>query len=156
MRGAAVSLMLILVGSALAQTPVAVTGQGSSEEVLALGNPGTSSRVISFEQMPARTMANGGESRDALKGTLPSGEALAVHESVMGAGVPTNPVHAIDHAEVITVIEGTLEFLHDGKAGLVTRGGVIYVAKGTRHTMRNVGREPVRYVLVAIGGDAGK
>lgn len=139
-----------------AQTPVAVTGQGGSEQVVALPDPGAVSRVISFEQMPARRMANGGESRDALRGTLPTGEALAVHESVMVAGTPPNPAHVIDHAEVITVLEGTLEFLHDGKAELVAKGGVIYVAQGSRHTMRNAGAGPARYVVVAMGGDAGK
>ena len=139
-----------------AQTPVAAMGQGATEQVVALPNPGAVSQVISFEGMPVRKMANGGESRDALRGTLPTGEALAVHESVMAAGTPPNPAHVIDHAEVITVIEGTLEFLHDGKAELVAKGGVIYVAQGSRHTMRNVGAGPARYVVVAMGGDAGK
>jgi mannose-6-phosphate isomerase-like protein (cupin superfamily) len=36
----------------------------------------------------------------------------------------------------------------------VAAGGVIYVAYGTRHTVKNVGNGPARYFVVAIGGDA--
>jgi hypothetical protein len=33
-------------------------------------------------------------------------------------------------------------------------GSVIYVAYGTMHQARNAGTEPVRYTVIAIGGDA--
>jgi oxalate decarboxylase/phosphoglucose isomerase-like protein (cupin superfamily) len=57
------------------------------------------------------------------------------------------------------VREGTLEFQHEDAAGkLVTEtvgpGGVIYVAFGTKHTVRNAGTTPARYFVIAIGGDA--
>ena len=54
--------------------------------------------------------------------------------------------------------EGELEFQHEvaGQmvAGKVGPGGVLYVAFGTRHTVKNAGTVPARYFVVAIGGDA--
>jgi quercetin dioxygenase-like cupin family protein len=113
-------------------------------------------RVYRVEEMPARKMANGGESRDILRGVLPTGEAIAAHESVQVAGAEPNAPHKIDHSEVITVIEGTLEFQHDGKAEKVGPGGVIFVAVGTMHTVKNIGAGPARYMVLQIGGDTKK
>jgi quercetin dioxygenase-like cupin family protein len=68
-------------------------------------------------------------------------------------GAVPNPPHKIDHSEIITVIEGTLAFEHDGKSEKVGPGGVIFVAMGTMHTVKNVGDVPAKYVVVQIGGD---
>jgi mannose-6-phosphate isomerase-like protein (cupin superfamily) len=113
-------------------------------------------KVFPVAEMPVRKMANGGESRDSLRGVLATGEAVAVHESVMPVGVPANPQHVIQHSEIITVMEGTLEFEHGDKAEKLGPGGVIYVALGTMHAVKNVGDVPVKYVVVAIGGDVKK
>ena len=59
----------------------------------------------------------------------------------------------IHHSELIAVIEGTLEFHHDGKVERVGPGGILYVAYETNHQVRNAGGTPARYVVVAIGGD---
>ena len=113
-------------------------------------------RVYTVEEMPVRKMANGGESRDILRGVLPTGEAIAAHESVQVVGASPNAPHKIDHTEVITVIEGTVAFEHDGKSEKVGPGGVIFVAVGTMHTVKNVGDVPAKYVVVQIGGDTKK
>jgi mannose-6-phosphate isomerase-like protein (cupin superfamily) len=113
-------------------------------------------RVYTLEQMPARKMANGGESRDVLRGTLPTGEVIAVHESEQPSGMAANTPHTIQHSEVIVVIQGTVVFEHDGKSDKVGQGGVIYVAPGTLHTLRNVGDTPARYCVVQVGGDTKK
>jgi mannose-6-phosphate isomerase-like protein (cupin superfamily) len=126
-----------------AQTPVAVAGAGTLSQ----------SRVYTVEQMPVRTMANGGESCDVLRGTLASGEVIAVHESTQPAGMKPNQPHTIQHTEVMVVIEGTLAFEHDGKSEKVGPGGVIFVASGTLHTVRNVGDGPAKYCVVQVGGD---
>lgn len=154
----AFGLLLMMAAGAWAQAPVGASGQGGTEQVLVVAPAGmSSSRGISFEQMPMRpTSGNGAQVRDAIKGTLPTGEGLAVHESVVPAGAPASVPHVIEHAEVITIIEGTLEFYHDGRSELVPRGGVIYVAKGTKHATRNAGAGPARYVVVSVGGDAGQ
>jgi len=109
--------------------------------------------VYQLEEMPARKMANGGESRDSIRGRIATGEAVAVHESVLPVGSAPNPQHVIQHSEIITVMQGTVAFERGDKSERVSSGGVIYVAFGTMHTLRNVGDVPAKYVVVAIGGD---
>jgi mannose-6-phosphate isomerase-like protein (cupin superfamily) len=115
-------------------------------------------RVIPFEGMAVRTMANGGESRDIAHGTLATGETVNLHQSMQVVGATPNAPHVIQHSEFILVREGELEFDHevDGKmvAEKVGAGGVIYVAYGTRHALKNVGTVPAKYFVVAMGGDA--
>ena len=113
-------------------------------------------KVYPVAEMPVRKMANGGEWRKVLRGGLPRGEAVGVHESMQVGGAVPNPPHKIDHSEIITVIEGTLSFEHDGKSEKVGAGGVIFVAMGTMHTVKNVGDVPAKYVVVQIGGDTKK
>ncbi len=54
------------------------------------------------------------------------------------------------------MIEGTLSFEHDGKSEKVGPGGVIFVAMGTMHTVKNVGTVPAKYMVLQIGGDTKK
>jgi quercetin dioxygenase-like cupin family protein len=112
-----------------------------------------SARVFDFAALPVAHMANGAESRNVVSGTLATGEAVAIHESIQPAGLKPNPAHRIVHSEFILVQDGTLEFLHDGKAERAGPGSVIYVAYGTLHQVRNVGDGPARYAVIAIGGD---
>lgn len=129
-----------------AQTPVAPTAAGVLSQ----------SRVYTVDEMPVRKMANGGESRDVLRGTLTSGELIGVHESQQPAGMTPNTPHTIEHTEVMVVVEGTIAFEHDGKSEKVGPGGVIFVASGTLHTIRNVGEGPAKYCVVQMGGDTKK
>jgi quercetin dioxygenase-like cupin family protein len=112
-----------------------------------------SSRVFGFNELPIRKNPNGSESRDVLRGQLPTGEQVALHESMQMAGTPPNPAHRIEHTEIICVREGTLEFQHDGVTEQASAGDVLFVAKGTMHGVRNVGDGPAAYFVVAIGGD---
>jgi quercetin dioxygenase-like cupin family protein len=114
----------------------------------------STARVYSMDAITPRTMANGGQSWDVLKGVLPTGEKITLHESVQPVGAKPNPAHSINHSEVITVIEGTIAFEHDGKSERVGPGGVIFVAIGTMHAVRNVGTVPAKYAVLMIGGDA--
>jgi mannose-6-phosphate isomerase-like protein (cupin superfamily) len=135
-----------------AQTPAAASGIPGASGAGVLSQ----ARAYPFDQMPVRKMANGGESRDVLRGELPTGEIIAVHESQQPAGMAPNTPHTIQHSEVMVVVEGTLEFVHDGRSEKVGPGGVILVPTGTLHTVRNVGDGPARYCVVAIGGDTKK
>jgi mannose-6-phosphate isomerase-like protein (cupin superfamily) len=115
-------------------------------------------RAFAYDQMPVRTMANGGESRDIVHGTLATGETVNLHQSMQVAEAAPNPLHVIQHSEFILVREGMLEFQHAGANGIVSEkvgpGGVFYVAYGTNHTVKNVGGVAASYFVVAIGGDA--
>ncbi len=119
-------------------------------------NPLATARVFSYDAMPVKTAANGSVGRFVVNGTLATGEAVGVHETMQPAGTVPNPAHRIKHSEVIVVEEGTVEFEHDGKAEQAGPGSIIYVAFGTLHTIRNVGAGPARYVVVQIGGDTKK
>jgi XRE family transcriptional regulator, regulator of sulfur utilization len=130
-------------GKAKAQAPVPPVAAGVLSQ----------SRVYAVDQMPVRKMANGGESRDVLRGTLTTGETVGVHESQQPAGMVPNTPHTIQHTEVMVVLEGTLAFEHDGKSEKVEPGGVIFVASGTLHTVRNVGEGAAKYCVVQVGGD---
>jgi mannose-6-phosphate isomerase-like protein (cupin superfamily) len=136
---------------------LAATGNRVNAQTPAPTNPApatlTQARVFPFDQMPVRKMANGGESRDILRGTLATGEIIAAHESQQPAGMAPNTPHTIQHTEVMVVVEGTLLFEHDGKSDKVGQGGVILVTPGTLHTVRNIGDSPARYCVVQIGGD---
>lgn len=129
-----------------AQTPVAGPAPGSA--VL------SQARVYLPDQMPERKMANGGISRDVLRGTLATGEYVTVHESEQPAGMTPNAPHTIQHAEVTVVLEGTVAFEHDGKSEKVGAGGVIFVTPGTLHTLRNVGEGRAKYCVIQVGKDA--
>ncbi len=119
-------------------------------------NPLASSRVFPYEQMTIKTAANGSEGRSVASGTLATGEAVGLHESMQPVGTPPNPEHRIQHSELIVVQQGILEFQHDGKAEQAGPGSIIYVALGTMHTVKNVGNVPAKYVVIQIGGDTGK
>ncbi|MGO8933829.1 MAG: cupin domain-containing protein [Terracidiphilus sp.] len=119
-------------------------------------NPLAASRVFAYDDMTAKTAANGAVSRSAFNGTLATGEAVAAHESMQPAGTAPNPAHRIQHSELIVVEEGTLEYTHDGKTERAGAGSIIYVAFGTLHQLKNVGDGPATYVVIQIGGDTRK
>jgi mannose-6-phosphate isomerase-like protein (cupin superfamily) len=114
----------------------------------------TDSEVLSPDQMPMTTSPNGAKRWNMLQGVLATGESISLHESLQPAGIKPNPPHAIQHSELILVQEGTLQFEHDGRAEKVSAGGVIFVAFGTMHGVKNVGDGPAKYLVIAIGGDA--
>jgi len=131
---------------------MAAAGGVATAQMMAAGVL-SQSRVYTLDEMPVRKMANGGESRDVLRGALTTGEVIGVHESAQPAGMVPNPPHTIQHTEVMVVVEGTLAFEHDGKSERVGPGGVIFVASGTLHTVHNVGEGTARYCVVQVGGD---
>ena len=139
------------------ETGRTMPAQDKPGPVAAAGTMGAS-RAIPLEQMPARALANGSESRAIAHGTLATGESVNLHQSTQAAGAPPNPAHVIQHTEFILVREGELEFQHEVDGKMVAEkagpGGVFYVALGTKHAVRNVGSVPAKYFVVAIGGDA--
>jgi mannose-6-phosphate isomerase-like protein (cupin superfamily) len=129
---------------------------GMAEAQTSGTNPLASSRVFLYEQMIVKPAPNGAEGRNVFNGTLATGESVDLHETMQPAGTAPNPAHKIEHSELIVVQEGMLEFQHDGKAERVGPGGIIYVALGTMHTIKNVGDVPAKYVVIQIGGDTKK
>ncbi len=149
MRRIPIALLTLACGAAYA-------GATAAQQPSPAANPLAASRVFAYDDMGAKTAANGGVSRRAFTGTLATGEVVAVHESMQSAGTAPNPAHRIQHSEVIVVEEGTLEFMHDGKSERANAGSIIYVALGTLHQVKNVGDGEAKYVVIQIGGDTGK
>jgi XRE family transcriptional regulator, regulator of sulfur utilization len=116
-------------------------------------NPLASARVFHYSRMTPHTAANGAVGRNFFSGALATGETVAAHETMQPAGTRPNPPHRIHHSEFIVIQQGTVEFLHDGEAERAGPGSIIYVAYNTLHTVRNIGKGPVKYVVIQIGGD---
>ncbi len=142
------SVVVLVLGCGIAVAQTAVSNS--------TGNPLGSAGVFSYEQMTAKKSANGTESRNVFMGTLATGETVGLHESMQPAGTPPVDLHKISHSELIVVQEGMVGFEHDGKEERVGPGGIIYVAFGTVHRIKNVGDTPAKYVVIAIGGDVKK
>jgi quercetin dioxygenase-like cupin family protein len=139
---------LVGAGRATAQTAPQLAQEKSGQPTL------SDSKVLSPDRLPATTNANGGKKWNILQGVLATGEAVALHESLQPAGIAPSPAHSIQHSELILVQQGTLLFEYDGRSEKVAEGGVIFVAFRTRHSARNVGDGPAKYLVVAIGGDS--
>ena len=131
-----------------------VAGEGQTAEKPVAGATLPEAKVFSYEQMPSRKMANGGESRDVARGVLLTGEAVAVHESELPVGSAAPALHRSGHSEMICVREGTVEFQHDGKAERVGPGGVIFAASNVMHGLKNVGTTAANYFVIAIGRES--
>ena len=148
-------MRLSWIGMAL---PLALTAAGQAQNI---GMPGTpsanlaASTVFDPASISVTHNANGSERRDIVpSGTLATGEAVHVHQSMQPPGTPPGPAHTIKHSEFILVTEGTLEIAYDGRTERAGPGSVIYIAYGTMHQARNVGPGSAKYTIVAIGGDA--
>jgi mannose-6-phosphate isomerase-like protein (cupin superfamily) len=112
-------------------------------------------KVFDYSSLAVTHNPNGSERRDVVtSGRLATGEPVHIHETVQPPGATPGAAHAINHSEFILVREGTLEITHNGVTERAGPGSVIYVAYGTMHQARNAGAGPVKYAVIAIGGDA--
>jgi mannose-6-phosphate isomerase-like protein (cupin superfamily) len=129
-------------------------GQGAAS--VSAGPVLSEAKVFNMDQLAVAKTPTGGEMRNITSGTLATGEAVSLHETTQPVGAAPSTAHRIEHTEFIVVVSGTVAFEHDGKAERVGKGGVILVAPGTMHSLRNVGEVPAQYCVIAIGGDVKK
>jgi len=72
--------------------------------------------------------------------------SLAEITTAPGAGTP--PHRQKDDDEAFYVIEGTYEFMHNGKTVTAEPGQFIFVAKGEPHAFRNPGSADARMLVI--------
>jgi quercetin dioxygenase-like cupin family protein len=115
---------------------------------VALGTLGTAradelasghSRVYSFNELPVTYSSGGAATRPVMKGKLPTGEAVELHETTLAPSQMPHPAHRHVHTEFMLIREGSLEFILDGKSERLGPGGVAYAASGELHGLKNVG-----------------
>ena len=142
--GAEVAAFELLAGRAGAET----AGQEGTPQP---DSPGLStSRVYKYSEMKVNHYPNGGWGRQVLHGTLPTGEFVEVHETLLPAGQMPHPPHQHRNTEFVLIREGDLQFLNEGVAEPVGPGDVVYTASNRMHGMKNVGTTPALYFVVSV------
>ena len=109
------------------------------------------SQVFPFDKLPVQHSADGAEMRPVLQGKLPTGEMLEVHETTLSAGAMPHPPHHHLHSELWLVREGTVELTVEGRGQSIGPGGVGFAASNQEHGIKNIGKYPAQYFVVAVG-----
>lgn len=109
------------------------------------------SKVFSYDALPVTKLPNGGEMRRVMSGTLPTGEFVEIHETVLPAGKMPHASHKHPNSEVIFIQSGELKFIDDGKPQRVGPGDVVFTASNVMHGMENIGDTPATYIVVSVG-----
>ncbi len=135
-----------MMAAAFAALATAAEGQAAGDY------PTGTSTVFRFSELPVKKNANGGESRAVMHGTLPTGEFVEVHETMLPAGQMPHPPHRHSHSEFILIREGSVEHWNNGKLeAKAGPGDIIFNAHGVGHGLKNVGTTPAHYFVVAVG-----
>lgn len=110
------------------------------------------SSAFPFADMQPRANPNGsGEARSIVKGSIPTGEQVEVHETTLRPGATPHPPHRHKHSEFWLIREGTVEITINGKGHQLGVGSVAFAASNDEHGIKNIGTSPANYFVVAIG-----
>ncbi len=112
------------------------------------------SALYPFEKLAVRTEGSA-EYRNVLKGKLATGESLEVHETTLLPGAAPHPPHHHAHSEMWLIREGTVEITLNGVRNQLGPGSVGFVESNDEHGIKNVGKGPATYFVVAVGPGAG-
>jgi quercetin dioxygenase-like cupin family protein len=109
------------------------------------------SKVLRYADLPVRKFPNGGEQRRVLIGTLPTGEFLEVHETMMPAGQMPHPPHKHPNSEMLFIQTGAVEYIDEnGKHIPAGPGDIVFTASNQMHGLINPGTTPATYIVVSV------
>jgi mannose-6-phosphate isomerase-like protein (cupin superfamily) len=128
-------------GEARAQTPE--QGRMTTKQL-------SQSRVIRFKDLPVVKLDNGGTQRPVMSGTLPTGEFIEVHETVLPAGRTPHPPHKHPNSEWLFIQSGTLEYNDNGRIVPVGPGDIVFSASNVSHGLNNVGSSDATYIVFSV------
>jgi quercetin dioxygenase-like cupin family protein len=130
----------------------AALGAAGMEAQGMAGEDLSKSRVFRFSEMVEKKSANGGWSRAVTKGTLPTGEIVEVHETMLPPGQMPHPPHRHPNSEFILIREGSIQHLNEGVADPrpVGPGDIIFNGSNKLHGMKNVGTVNANYFVVSV------
>jgi len=112
-----------------------------------------SSFATRFEDLPVNKRTNA-QFRAIAKGKTPTGERVELHQTVLEPGAAPHGAHSHAHSEFWLVREGTIEITIKGKKTQLGPGSVGFAAANEEHGVRNVGKIPASYFVIAIGPTA--
>ena len=136
-----------MVGAMTAFAMLAAVAEGQTTDT----TPMAESKVFRFDALPVVHNANGGESRAVMHGTLPTGEFVEVHETMLPPGKQPHPAHKHRNTEFVLIRQGKLEYLNnEGKAEPIGPGDIVYSASNQMHGLKNVGTTNANYFIVSI------
>jgi quercetin dioxygenase-like cupin family protein len=108
------------------------------------------SRVVRFKDLTVRKLDNGGEQRPVMSGTLPTGEFIEIHETVLPAGKTPHAPHRHPNSEWLFIQSGKLEYDRDGTMIPVEPGDIIFSASNVMHGLKNVGTTDASYIVFSV------
>jgi mannose-6-phosphate isomerase-like protein (cupin superfamily) len=92
-----------------------------------------------------------GSSQSVNRGSLPTGEGVEMHNTMLLPGHEPHPPHRHEHSEWLLIREGNVDWLIDGVRQPAGPGDICYASGGQLHGIRNVGTVPARYFVMAVG-----
>jgi quercetin dioxygenase-like cupin family protein len=114
----------------------------------------TQSHAYSLQGLKVVQSKTGWETRQVLSGKLADGEVLDIHHSTLPAGQMPHPAHQHKHAELMVLQEGKIDFYNNGSTEHMVSGDIAFAAPSQLHGWKNVGDQPARYYVIAIGTDS--
>jgi quercetin dioxygenase-like cupin family protein len=116
----------------------------------ALASDFSQCKAFPFEKMPLRFSDGGAPTHDIVRGTVPTGELIELHETTIAPGKMPHPAHQHPHEEFILIREGTVDFMYNGESHLLGPGSVGYTAPNQMHGFKNVGTTPATYFIFSL------
>ncbi len=111
------------------------------------------SKAYRFEDLAVRE-SGGNVFRSILEGQTHDGFSIELHETDLAPGAMPHPPHHHVHEEVFLIRGGNVEVTIAGGASRLGPGSAAFVGSNEEHSIRNVGTEPARYFVVALGGSS--